>query len=87
MSEFRHDIGEKYGANFRRVLKRAPGNVRWTLPAIALRTGDGNEKVLALPSLGLALPKSEELAKWEIRYKKINTADLPMAEIPFTKHS
>jgi tRNA(Ile)-lysidine synthase TilS/MesJ len=87
MSDFRHDIDEKYEAKFRRVLKSAPGSVRWTLPAVALRTEDGNEKVLALPSLGLALPKSQELAKWEIRYKKINTAHLPMAEIPVIKHS
>jgi tRNA(Ile)-lysidine synthase len=87
MSDFRHDIDEKYEVKLRRVLKSAPGSVRWTLPAIALRTGDGNEKVIALPSLGLTLPKSEELAKWEIRYKKINTADLPMVEIPVIKHS
>jgi len=87
MTAFRHDIHEKYGAEFRKVLKSAPGSVRWTLPAIALRTRDGNDIVLALPSLGLALPKSEELAKWEIRYKKINTADLPMAQIPVIKQS
>jgi tRNA(Ile)-lysidine synthase len=87
MTAFRHDIHEKYEAEFRRVLKSAPGSVRWTLPAIALWTGDGNDMILALPSLGLALPKSEELAKWEIRYKKINTADMPVAEIPVIKQS
>jgi hypothetical protein len=85
MMDFRDDTNGKYGTQFRRILKRAPGSVRWTLPAIALRRGDGNEKILALPTLGLALPKSEDLMKWEIRYKKINTADLSVTEISVGK--
>jgi tRNA(Ile)-lysidine synthase TilS/MesJ len=52
--------------------KLAPANVRWTLPAIAIRDLDGKEKVLALPTLDIGVPNVESMVKWEVRYKKID---------------
>ncbi|CAL3962509.1 hypothetical protein PZA11_000350 [Diplocarpon coronariae] len=53
--------------------ERAPGEVRWTIPAIACLAADGTERVVAMPTLGITLPGFEAAAgsAWEIRYKKI----------------
>lgn len=54
--------------------KEAPGNVRWTLPAILRKGKDGKETPIALPSLDLSVSGSQ--LRWEIRYKKIYYFDL-----------
>ncbi|PBP23220.1 PP-loop family protein [Diplocarpon rosae] len=61
-----------------RLDERAPGAVRWTLPAIACLEADGTERVVALPTLGITLPGFQAVADstWEIRYKKIETDGL-----------
>ena len=71
---FRDSLSKADRGFFRRILKDlAPGDVRWTLPTIALREADGNERVLALPTLDISIPEFENLVSWEVRYKKVNT--------------
>jgi tRNA(Ile)-lysidine synthase len=45
----------------------APGDVRYTLPVIV----DSNDRLLALPSLGISSPWADDIMKYEIRYKSI----------------
>lgn len=81
LSEFRASLKKVDRAGLQQLLKeKAPGNVRWTLPAIVKREEDGKETVVALPSLDLSVNGSESLGRWEIRYKKIYTADLSLGE-------
>jgi tRNA(Ile)-lysidine synthase len=57
-----------------RILRsEAPGNVRWTLPAI-MREEKGKATLVALPSLELSIPQSG--VRWEMRYKKISHSGL-----------
>ena len=60
----------------------APGDIRWTLPVIAF-TDDvvlphGEQRVVALPSLGITCGNWGSLIKWTIRYKKI---DMPVTHM------
>jgi len=53
--------------------KIAPSDVRYTLPAIVTLGQDGEELVLALPTIGVTFPKIKKDFKsldWEFRYKK-----------------
>jgi tRNA(Ile)-lysidine synthase len=52
---------------------KAPGKVRYTLPAI-LKSEGGKETIIALPSLDLSIPGC--MVRWEIRYKKITSQTL-----------
>ena len=61
----------------------APGDVRWTLPVIALsedgaQAGSSEGPILALPSLDIVRPDWKGKVSWEIRYKKIDPSLLPM---------
>lgn len=72
LARFRASLAKSDRLKLVRLLKeKAPGNVRWTLPAILNKGGDGRETVLALPSLGLSIFGC--MVRWEIRYKKIRT--------------
>jgi tRNA(Ile)-lysidine synthase len=59
----------------------APETIRWTLPAIATKGLDGNEKVLALPTLDVGVTEFKKLVKWEVRYKKVEMDILTMSEV------
>ena len=48
----------------------APGNVRWTLPVIAVASEAG--KVLAFPTLGDITNSLTEGLDWEVRFKKVD---------------
>ena len=54
----------------------APGDIRWTLPTIALAdpvgSDDGISEVLALPSLGVVVDRMKNKLRWQIRYKRVN---------------
>jgi tRNA(Ile)-lysidine synthase len=50
----------------------APGDVRWTLPAVVARDLDGGERVLGLPTLDVRVPDSEKDVTWEVTYKKVD---------------
>jgi len=78
---------KEHSANFRASLPRsdkvrllgtlkskAPGKIRWTLPAIVMKEESGKVSLIALPSLDTGLPESG--VRWEIRYKKIHHSDL-----------
>jgi tRNA(Ile)-lysidine synthase len=81
MAGFRASLEKPDRRRFRRLLReKTPGHVRWTLPAIVRRDEDGEEKVVALPSLDIGIPGLGSLLRWELKYKKIYTADLPMDE-------
>jgi tRNA(Ile)-lysidine synthase len=60
---------------FVKILKSAaPGNMKWTLPAIALVDAHGmtsDESLVALPSLGAVLPQWQDKVKWNVKYKSI----------------
>jgi tRNA(Ile)-lysidine synthase len=70
---FKHSLTKKEQERLRTVLRTlAPGDVRWTIPAIAVREPDGRERVLALPTLGIAVQDVETVVLWEVRYKKVD---------------
>ena len=50
--------------------KLAPGKIRWTLPVIC------SDRVLALPTLDIAVQGAEQEVKWSTRYKNIDLAVL-----------
>ena len=80
MAAFLISLSEGERRKVRRLLKeRAPGTVRWTLPAIVIRHEDEEEEVLCLPTMDVVTPHSAKLVEWEIRYKKVDTSDLPLA--------
>ena len=54
----------------------APGLVRWTLPAIATKGQGGQEIVVALPTLDIAVPGIEKDLSWEVRYKSVDIDSL-----------
>jgi tRNA(Ile)-lysidine synthase len=56
----------------------APGDVRWTLPAVVMRGRYGCEKVQCLPTLDVCRVEAGRMVKWEVRYKKVDVAELPM---------
>ena len=61
----------------KKVLKsHAPELVRWTLPAIAVREQDGQERVVALPTLDIVAPGIEKHVSWEVRYKNVDVDSL-----------
>jgi tRNA(Ile)-lysidine synthase TilS/MesJ len=72
LADFRASLKKPDGALLKEGLRRkAPGNIRWTLPTIMREEEDGKETLIALPSLGLSIPGS--MLRWEMRYKKIST--------------
>lgn len=72
MNAFRSSLGSNRRTRLlRRLNDVAPGDVRWTLPAIVQHNGEGDEIVLALPTLDIGLPHAEEHVRWEVRYKKV----------------
>lgn len=71
---FRHPRDAPDSLMLREVLNGvARHRVTGTLPAIASRDPDGMERVLALPTLGVSIPNVEQLVKWDVRYKKVDT--------------
>jgi tRNA(Ile)-lysidine synthase len=70
LADFRASIAWPYRIELREVLRDiAPGNVRWTLPAIVRKEKNGKEKLIALPSLDICISKC--MVRWDIRYKKV----------------
>lgn len=70
---FRHRVGLKMHAVLKDTLRKlAPEGIRWTLPAIVIRSENGKEKVLALPTLGISVLNSAKDVGWEVRYKKVD---------------
>ncbi|KAG0651611.1 tRNA(Ile)-lysidine synthetase [Hyphodiscus hymeniophilus] len=59
----------------------APGDIRWTLPAIATMALDGKERLLALPTLYVGVVDVEKLVKWQVRYKKVDMDVLTLSDI------
>lgn len=71
------EVGREARKTLEALLKRfAPGNSRWTLPAIAMRDAAGKERVLALPTLNFSFPYLGTCVRWEIRYKKVDIGKL-----------
>lgn len=55
------------------LLRRyAPGDVRWSLPALVVRGEDGAERVVGLPTLDVGVRDIGVKATWEVRYKKVD---------------
>lgn len=78
-SEFGKTLEQPMWLKLQAALKhRAPGYVRWTLPAIIVRKADGEEQVVALPTLNVHVSGIRQIAKWDLRYKKIYTEGLVM---------
>ena len=81
---FRAELGQQRIRALDIVKEKAPDGTRYTVPSLVLRNEDVNEKkedrVVALPSLGICLPEIEERkeVEFEVRYKKIHTAGLPI---------
>lgn len=74
---FKKSLGGKEAARLTDILKKlAPGDVRWTLPAIVVRGTEEEERVLALPTLNVSVPSSEDDVSWEVRYKKVDVEKL-----------
>ena len=79
-SDLAHELSLEFtqaNQDLRAILhEAAPGDIRWTLPVIAFVDGvslpDGQQRVLALPSLGITFGKHNSLIKWIIRYKKVD---------------
>jgi tRNA(Ile)-lysidine synthase len=70
LAEFRASLTRSDESRLRWDLKKkAPGKVRWTLPAIVRKEEDGKEMLIALPSINLSIP--ECMVRWEIRYKNV----------------
>ena len=63
-----HKPGKELGAVLK---KRAPGNVRWTLPVVITEDTPGEERVLGLPTLNFKVSHHEMPVLWEVRYKKV----------------
>lgn len=66
--------------------RRAPGKVRYSLPALYAEheagAGDGaagTSTLLALPSLGIRVPGLERWVKYEVRYKRVDRSLLGLA--------
>ncbi|KAI0998184.1 hypothetical protein K3495_g10009 [Podosphaera aphanis] len=58
----------------RTLAERAPGKVRWTLPAILHHDiVTSCYRLISLPTLYLDAPGAHVFGKWEVRYKKIYT--------------
>jgi tRNA(Ile)-lysidine synthase len=73
LASFKQSLEKEKHALLRDVLKKlAPGDVRWTLPAIVVRETDGRERILALPTLDVIVPHVQEYVSWVIRYKKVD---------------
>lgn len=53
----------------------APGDEKWTLPAIALSDESGQGQVLALPSLGIVLDEWKGKFNWYLRFKSVDLRD------------
>lgn len=82
-SRFRHSFPEKVQRQFNDLLKViAPEHTRYTLPSIVGRGDDGEERVLALPTLNVGLEETDMLVKWEVRYKKLYTSGLDLPSQP-----
>jgi tRNA(Ile)-lysidine synthase len=80
LAGFRNSLSENHSGKLPGMLsKLAPGKIRWTLPAITKQGLDGDEELLALPTLDVGVLGIEKLVKWEVRYKKIDTDILTMA--------
>ncbi|KAG4444431.1 hypothetical protein IFR05_000022 [Cadophora sp. M221] len=78
---FKEELGRDRCQAVEIMKKRAPGGVRWTLPALVMREeSSGKERVLALPTLGISLLHDDisKKVQCEIRYKKIHTTELPI---------
>ncbi|KAH8816274.1 mitochondrial tRNA-lysidine synthetase [Xylogone sp. PMI_703] len=72
---FKSSLSRTDRKSLENILKSlAPGDIRWTLPAIVALYDDGTEKLLCLPTLGFRIPDSG--LKWQIRYKKIDIDNL-----------
>lgn len=63
-----------------RLRQRAPGDVRWTLPAIVVKLEEGKERVLALPTLGVDVAGD---VKCEVRYKHVDLGVPRQGKGPF----
>ncbi|KAH7336378.1 hypothetical protein BKA65DRAFT_33118 [Rhexocercosporidium sp. MPI-PUGE-AT-0058] len=75
--KFKEELGKRRDRVVALVKEKAPGSVRWTLPALVLRE-DGRERVLGLPTLGIYLVHNEisRMVECCVRYKKIQTDEL-----------
>jgi tRNA(Ile)-lysidine synthase len=77
MATFMLSLDKSHQTLLRDVLKNlAPGDVRWTLPAIVTEELDGRERVLALPTLDVCALNMQKHVSWEVRYKKVDTGRL-----------
>ncbi|KEZ40945.1 Uncharacterized protein SAPIO_CDS7843 [Scedosporium apiospermum] len=91
---FRNALEPKERERLEALLRTyAPGKVRYTLPAIyykgsidwatmTARIGDG-ETLLALPSLGVQLPRLGEIVEYQVRYKKVGEDVLRKCDMSF----
>ena len=72
LKKFRHSLGKANEELLHLMLKDfAPGDVRWTLPALVTQSPDGGQTILALPTLHVSLPDIQTYVNWEVRYKKV----------------
>ncbi|PVH88720.1 hypothetical protein DL98DRAFT_155954 [Cadophora sp. DSE1049] len=82
--KFKEELGQQRNRALKIVKEKAAGGVRYTLPSVVLQAKDENSKkgdrVVALPTLGIYLPEILEPkeVEFEVRYKKIHMAGLPI---------
>ena len=73
LANFRESLAYKTRAKFQNLLKEiAPGDIRWTLPAIVIQEADEEERVLALPTLDVAVKGFQAFVTGQVRYKKVD---------------
>ncbi|RFU31392.1 hypothetical protein B7463_g4951, partial [Scytalidium lignicola] len=74
---FKQSLSKDDRKSLEKMLKEfAPGNIRWTLPAVVALHADGSEKVLCLPTLDFSTPEPD--LEWQVRYKKVDMDDLKL---------
>ncbi|KAK0109788.1 hypothetical protein ONS95_002462 [Cadophora gregata] len=84
--KFKAELGQQRNRALKIVKGKAAGGVRYTLPSLVLRSkvtsSKEEDRAVALPTLGISLAEIEELkeVEFEVRYKKIHTAGLPMVD-------
>lgn len=74
---FRKSLSTSQQKTLERTLKAlAPGDVRWTLPAITELRAHDTERLLCLPTLDMCVPEAQ--LQWEVRYKKVDISHLEL---------
>jgi len=76
---FKEELGQHRNGALQILKEKAPGGIRYIVPSVVLRTEE-KDRVVALPTLGICLSEIEERkeVEFEVRYKKIHTAGLPI---------